>query len=388
MNRLKELFLLDPGVIFLNHGSFGACPKPVFAAYQAWQRRLEEQPVLLLGREFADLQLSARQKLGVFLGAEAYDLVYIPNATYGVNIIAHSLAIQPGDEILTTDHEYGACDNTWEFICRKTGGRYIHQPVGLPVVSTEAFVEQFWQGVTGQTKLIFLSQITSPTAQLLPVAAICQRARQAGILTFIDGAHAPGQLPLNLPAIGADFYTGNGHKWMLSPKGAAFLYVRRDNQPLVKPLVVSWGYSADEKTTTGSRYIDILQWTGTHDPSAALTVPTAIEFMQEHHWDQVRLDCNAILRQALRRIQELTGLSSAYTAGDLPCTLPPQMAIAPLPQSTDLVALKARLYDQFRIEVPLIEWNGRKFMRISVQAYNSQEDIDALLEGLKILLRS
>ena len=388
MNRFRSLFLLDPEVIFLNHGSFGACPKPVFAAYQGWQRRLEEQPVLFLGREFADLLISARQKLGAFLGAEADDLVYIPNATYGVNIIAHSLRIQPGDEILSTDHEYGACDNTWEFICRKTGGKYIHQPIGLPVDSVETFVNQFWRGVNRRTKLIFLSQISSPTAQRFPVELVCQRARQSGILTFIDGAHAPGQISLDLEAIGADFYTGNCHKWMLSPKGAAFLYVRRENQPLVEPLVVSWGYSADEKTTTGSRFIDLLQWTGTHDPSAALSVPKAIEFMQENHWDQVRQDCHVLLRQALIRIQDLTGLPTAYAASEQPCTLPPQLAIAPLPQSTDLVALKASLYDQFHIEVPLIEWNGHKFMRLSVQAYNSQADLDALMEGLKVLLRS
>jgi isopenicillin-N epimerase len=175
---------------------------------------------------------------------------------------------------------------------------------------------------------------------------------------------------------------------MLSPKGAAFLYVRRENQPLVEPLVVSWGYSADEKTTTGSRFIDLLQWTGTHDPSAALSVPKAIEFMQENHWDQVRQDCHVLLRQALIRIQDLTGLPTAYAASEQPCTLPPQLAIAPLPQSTDLVALKASLYDQFHIEVPLIEWNGHKFMRLSVQAYNSQADLDALMEGLKVLLRS
>ena len=386
MNRFKELFQLDPGVIFLNHGSFGACPKPVFAAYQAWQRRLEAQPVLFLGREFTDLQLSARQELGAYLGAEANDLVYIPNATYGVNIITHSLAIQPGDEILTTDHEYGACDNTWEFICRKTGGKYLHQPVGLPVDSVETFVDQFWQGVSERTKLIFLSQISSPTAQRLPVEAICQRAREAGILTFIDGAHAPGQISLNLEAIGADFYTGNTHKWMLSPKGAGFLYARRAVQPLIEPLVVSWGYSADEETSTGNRFIDLLQWTGTHDPSAALTVPAAIQFMQEHHWDEVRQECHALLSQALRCIQDMTGLPPAYTAGDQPCTLPPQLAIAELPREADLVKLKAQLYDQFHIEIPLIEWNGRKFVRISIQAYNSQEDIDALVEALRVLL--
>jgi isopenicillin-N epimerase len=292
-----------------------------------------------------------------------------------------------GDEILTTDHEYGACDNTWEFICRKTGGSYIHRPISLPIESVEAFIEQLWQGVTGKTKLIFLSQISSPTAQRLPVEAICSRARQAGILTLIDGAHAPGQIPVDMQATGADFYTGNAHKWMLCPKGAAFLCVRPEAQSLIEPLVVSWGYSADEKTTTGSHFIDLLQWTGTHDPSASLTVPNAIEFMREYDWDQVRQGCQALLRQTLRRIQDLTGLPAAYAEDDQPCSLPPQLAIAELPQSADLVSLKARLYDQFRIEVPLIEWNGRKFIRISVQAYNSQEDIDVLLEGLEVLLR-
>ncbi len=389
MNHFKNLFLLDPGVIFLNHGSFGACPKPVFAAYQAWQRQLEEQPVLFLGREFADLQLTARQKLGVFLGAQANDLVYIPNATYGVNLIAHSLAIQPGDEILTTDHEYGACDNTWEFICRKTGGKYIRQPVDLPINSVETFADQFWQAVTGRTTLIFLSQITSPTAQRLPVEAICQRARQAGILTFIDGAHAPGQIPLRPGGDPAQISTpGTPINGCSARKALPFSTYAAESQPLVEPLVVSWGYSANEETTTGSRFIDLLQWTGTHDPSAALSVPTAIEFMQEHHWDQVRRDCHGLLCQALSRIQDLTGLPSVYSTGDQPFTLPPQLAVASLPQSADLVSLKARLYNQFRIEVPLIEWNGRKFMRLSVQAYNSQEDVDILLEGLKVLLRS
>ncbi len=388
MNHFKSLFMLDPRVVFLNHGSFGACPRLVFAVYQDWQRRLEEQPVLFLGREFAALQLAARQQLGTYLGADACDLVYIPNATHGVNIVAHSLALSPGDEILTSDHEYGACDNTWEFTCRKASARYIHQAIDLPIASAEDFMEQLWQGVSSRTRLIFLSHITSPTAQLLPVEAVCRRARQAGILTCIDGAHAPGQLTVDLEALGADFYTGNAHKWMLSPKGAAFLYGRREAQSIVEPLVVSWGYSADEKSTTGSRFIDLLQWTGTYDPSAALSVPAAIEFMQAQDWAQARQDCSRLLRQAILQIQQLTGLPLAYPETGRPGSLPPQLAVAPLPDMTDICTLKDRLYDEYHVEAPLIEWNGRKFIRISVQAYNSQEDIDALVQGLKHLLYS
>ena len=213
---LRNQFLLDPEVVFLNHGSFGACPRPVFAAYQQWQHELERQPVRFLGRELGGLLAEVRGRLGEYLHVPAGELVLIPNATYGVNVVARSLALGPGDEVLTTDHEYGACDKTWEFICGKTGADYVHQPIPLPAESAEAILEQFWAGVTPRTRLIFLSHITSPTALCLPVEAICQRARAAGILTLIDGAHALGQVPLDLIALGADFYTGNLHKCHLT----------------------------------------------------------------------------------------------------------------------------------------------------------------------------
>jgi len=385
---LKDQFLLDPDVIFLNHGSFGACPRPVFEAYQAWQRRLEEQPVLFLDRQFARLHETARRALGDYLGAGPNDLVYLPNATHGVNIVARTLHLDPGDEILTCDHEYGACDKTWEFICHKTGARYIRQAISLPLESEQAFVERLWQAVTPRTKLIFLSHITSPTAQRFPIEALCWRARQEGILTLIDGAHAPGQITLDLENLGADFYTGNCHKWLLSPKGAAFLYTRPERQELIEPLVVSWGYQADESFSSGSRYIDLLQWTGTADPSAALSVPAAIEFMQAHDWETLRQGCSQLLRQALERIGELTGLPSPYPyeVGPAFQALPPQIGIAPLPYIADLRALKSRLYDEFSIEIPLIEWDSRHFVRISVQVYNTQADIEALVAALQVLL--
>ncbi len=362
MASLKEYFLLDPNVHFLNHGSYGATPKPVFDAYQTWQRRLESQPVLFLGREFNGLIRESRSALGEFLNADPDDLVYIPNATHGVNIIAHSLQLQPGDEILTTDHEYGACDYTWDFVCSKTGAKYIHQPIPLPVDSEEEIVAQFWQGVTPQTRVIYLSHITSATALRMPVEEVCRRARQSEILTIIDAAHSPGQIPVDLQALDADVLFGNTHKWMLSPKGSAFLYVRHSLQSHVEPLVVSWGFNAAPDFTTGSRFVDLLQWTGTRDPAASLTVPAAIQFMREHNWDDVRLECRGLLRQALERICDLTGLPPLYP---LDSSFYSQMAIAPLP-ACDPVALKSHLYDEYRIELPVVQWQDKQFIRISI----------------------
>jgi isopenicillin-N epimerase len=381
--ELRSFFFITPEVIFLNHGSFGACPRPVLEDYQAWQLRLERQPVEFLGREFRILMRAARQALAEHVGADRDDLVYVPNATHGVNIVARSLALQPGDEVLASDHEYGACDRTWQFICQQKRAKYVRQAVALPVKSEDEMLDQVWSGVTDRTKLIFISHISSPTAIRFPVEAICARARQHGILTLVDGAHAPGQLELDLDGLGADFYTGNCHKWLLAPKGAGFLFARRQVQDLIQPLVVSWGYQAASDFTTGSRFVDLLEWTGTHDPAAALAVSAALRFIQAHDWRKVREQCHGLLRQALIDISALTGLP-------LVCPLDRaffiQMAVAELPRLRDLAGLKAALYDRFRIEVPLIDWNGRHFIRISVQGYNTRDDLDALLDAMRVLL--
>ena len=255
----KADFLLDPDIHFLNHGSFGACPRPVFEAYQRWQAELERQPVEFLGRRATDLLAASRAALAAYLGADTDDLVYFPNPTTAINMVARNVArlaaednregsplrLRPGDEILTTDHEYGALDRTWRYICEQIGVRYVRRPIHLPVTTHADFVERFWAGVTERTRIIFISHITSPTALIFPVAEICRRARAAGILTIVDGAHAPGQLPLNLTELGADIYTGACHKWLCAPKGAAFLYVRPEVQPWLEPLVVSWGWEAE-----------------------------------------------------------------------------------------------------------------------------------------------
>jgi len=383
MNALKQHFLLDPEIHFLNHGSFGACPKPVFDAYQAWQRRLERQPVLFLGREHDSLLQESRAALGAYLNASADDLVYIPNATHGVNIVARSLNLKPGDEVLTTDHEYGACDLTWEFVCGKSGAKYIHQPIDLPVQTQEEIVHQFWTGVTERTRVIYLSHITSPTALRLPIEPICALAKERGILTVIDAAHAPGQIPLDLQALGADIVFGNLHKWVMAPKGAAFLYARRETQPILEPLVVSWGFGGNSPFENGSRFVNIFQWTGTRDPSAALAVPEAIQFMEEHDWESVRKECNSLLTHAIERVCNLVKMPPLYP---LDGSFFSQMAIAPLPPEVDIAALKSWLYEECKVEIPLIQWRDRKFVRVSIQGYNAMEDVDALLSGLERFL--
>ncbi len=381
MFGLRSHFLLDPSITFLNHGSFGASPRPVFRTYQRWQRELERQPVEFLGRRFTDLMRAARQSLADTLGTEADNLVYTTNVTESLNIVARSLDLGSGDEVLGTDHEYGALDRTWRFLAKERGFAYVNQPIPVPLTTPQAFVTALWQGVTPRTRVIFLSHITSPTALLFPVEQVVRRARQTGILTVVDGAHAPGQIPLRLDDLGADFYGGNLHKWLCAPKGAGFLYARPEVQHLLKPLVVSWGYEAE--IPGPSRFVDEHEWTGTRDIAAFLSVPAAIEFQREHDWEKVRRLCHELVCEAQERICALTPLCSPISEfGNEGMQGGLQMAAAPLPDATDLHALKTRLYEEYRIEVPFILWNGRKLIRVSVQGYNTRRDVEKLVEAL------
>lgn len=377
---LKDEFLLDPDITFLNHGSFGATPRVVFDAYQRWQRELERQPVEFLGRHLNDLMRAARAALAEYVHANADDVVYVPNATTALNIVARSVPLQPGDEIMTTDHEYGALDRTWRFIARKTGAVYRAQPIPAPVTTPEDFVERLWAGVTPRTRIVFLSHITSPTALIFPVQEICRRARAAGIISVVDGAHTVGQIPLDLEEIGADFYASNLHKWLCCPKGSAFLYARREMQHLVEPLVVSWGYESERPSA--SRFIDEQEWTGTRDIAAYLTTPAALEFFRAHRWDEMRARCHALAQYARERITALTGLSPL--SPDSPAWYA-QMVTLPLPPC-DAAQIKTRLYDEFRIEVPIVVWHDRPHIRVSIQAYNTREDVARLVDALARLL--
>lgn len=373
---MRDLFLLDPAVVFLNHGSFGACPASVFEVYQQWQRELERQPVAFLGRRADALLDTARARLAAYLNAAPENLVFVVNATVALNMVARSLPLQPGDEILSTDHEYGAVDKTWQFVCQKTGARLVSRAMPLPVTSHAVFADAFWEAVTPRTRVISISQITSPTALIFPVAEICRRARQAGILTVIDGAHAPGQVPLDLRALGADFYAGNCHKWLCAPKGAGFLYARAEQHALVEPLIVSHGWQAE------GTFVSRNQWQGTRDLAAFLSVPAAIDFQQQHGWDAVRARCHQMARDLRTRLAALTGLEPvAPDNGEWFA----QMFAAPLP-CCDLAALGASLYARYRVEVPLIARPEGAYVRVSLQGYNTQADADALVQALSELL--
>src|SRR3990172_7117454 len=361
---LKSEFLLDPNVVFLNHGAFGACPKRVFDDYQRWQLELERQPVEFLGRRVTTLLAEARAKLAEVVGAATDEVVYFPNPTTAINMVARSLNLKPGDEILTTEHEYGAMDRTWRFVCNKTGARYIHRPIRLPVTSPEEFVEAFWAGTTERTRAIFISHITSPTALIFPVQEICRRAREAGLLSVVDGAHAPGQIPLNLAELGADLYTGACHKWLCGPKGSAFLYARREVQAWLEPLVVSWGWESE--TPGGSQFVDHHEWQGTRDVAAFLATPAAIQFQAEHDWGAVRAECHGLASETRRRIGDLTGL--APISPDSRDWFS-QMAAIRLPP-VGVSSLKERLYNDYRVEAPVFKWNDQPFMRVSFQGYN------------------
>ncbi len=379
---LRDQFLLRDNMTFLNHGSFGACPRPVLEAYQAWQRVLEAQPVEFLGRRIRGLLAEARSQIGKVVGSAPQNLVFVPNATHGVNAVAHSLKLQPGDEVLTTNHEYGAAERAWRFYCQRTGARLVRQALPLPVHDRSVLVETLWSGVTEKTRVIFLSHITSPTALCLPVREICERARKAGIITVVDGAHAPGQIDLNLEEMGVDFYAGNCHKWLCSPKGAAILYARAERQALLEPLIVSWGWQSEQPGE--SQFLDYFEWTGTADPSAYLSVPAAIDFQENNHWTAVRSACHILAAETRARIHELT---------QLPTLLPDgqewwgQMFAAPLPASLGPAKqIHDRLWDEFRIEVPVLSWEGQTLIRVSVQAYNSPEDMQRLLDALRAML--
>jgi len=386
---LREQFLLDPDVVFLNHGSYGACPRPVFEEYQRWQLEMERQPVEFLGRRSEDLLDAARERLATYLHADCNDLVFVTNATSGLNIVARSLPLADGDEVLATDHEYGALDRTWEHVCAKAGAHYLHQPVPLPVSTPEATAEAIWAGVTPRTKILFLSHITSPTALRFPVEELCRRAREAGILSVVDGAHAPGQIPVDLVAIGADIYSGNCHKWLCAPKGSAFLHVRPEHHATIESTIVSWGWvEGNERWREGRLFVSRNQFQGTRDLAPYLTVSAAIDYQAANHWDEVRARCHALAEEARVRLAELTGLEPIVPApgpDDAPAHWFAQMIAAPLPP-VDGRELKRRLYDDYRIEVPITNWPGRQLIRVSFQGYNSEDDLDRLNDALRELL--
>ncbi|MBN1265336.1 MAG: aminotransferase class V-fold PLP-dependent enzyme [Anaerolineales bacterium] len=382
---MKTKFLLDPNITFLNHGSFGAVPREVFAVYQQWQRTLENQPVRLLGRKLPSELRAVKSALGSVLNANPENLLLISNVTFGLNLAARSLNLQSGDEILTTTHEYGACLNTLKYLAHKSGARLVQQPVSMPLKSPEDVIEEIWSGVSPKTRLLFLSHITSPTASRFPVAQLCRRANRAGILSIIDGAHAPGQLEIDLAEINADIYMGNCHKWMLSPRGAGFLYAGSAVQAILEPLVVSWGWNVDTPATPEMGLLENLQWTGTYDPSAFLSIPAAIDFQRKHNWINVHMSAQETLSRFLHRFSESFNIPIAYTPEADPYI---QMAVLLLPPIKDPEKFQNQLWCKYAIEIPCIEWQEHQFLRVSYQVYNTEADLDRLFSAIEDLMPS
>jgi isopenicillin-N epimerase len=371
-SAMRRRFLLDPDIAFLNHGSFGAAPRPVFEIYQAWQRQLEREPVLFVARRQNALLDVARAQLAGYVNAGADDISFVTNATSGLNVIARSLPLEPGDEILTTNLEYGALNFTWDHLCGKSGANYVAREISVPFASPDAIVEELWSGVTERTRAIFLSHITSGTAVIMPIREICARAREARILTIIDGAHAPGQIALDLEDLGADIYAGNCHKWLCAPKGAAFLYVRPEQQEWVESLTISWGWRP------GHTFVSRNQLQGTRDVSAFLAVPAAIDFQRQHQWDDVRARCHAMLRDLRIHLHDRLGTTPIYDDdGDWYA----QMAVITLPEG-DHEDLRERLLFDHQVEVPCTAHGDFRFVRVSVQGYTTHNDLERLETAL------
>ena len=377
MQNLKQQFLLRDDITYLNFGSFGACPKPVFKKYQQFQLELEQEPVQFITSNGLKYLETSREALGSYLHCHKDDLVYVTNPSYAVNAVAKSFDLKAGDEILTSSLEYGACDKAWEFYCKKTGAVYVKQSISLPINSKEEFVNEFFKGLSNKTKLVFISHITSSTGLRLPVEEICAAAKEKGIMTFVDGAHAPGQIPLNLQASPFDMYTGACHKWMMTPKGSSFLYVKKEFQQLVDPLVVSWGY--DALFPSQSTFLDYHQMNGTRDYSAFLTIPAAIQFMTDYNWPQVAADCRRLVQQNALAFCELLDSAPLAPVND---DFILQLFSAEI-KTTNSEKLHQHFFDEYKIEIPVMRHGDKVYLRYSINAFNNQQDLDTLFAAIK-----
>jgi isopenicillin-N epimerase len=391
-------WLLEPGVSFLNHGSFGACPEPVLEAQRAWRDRMEREPVRFLARELEGHLDDARHEVAAFLGADPEGLAFVPNATTGVSTVLASLRFRPGDELLACDHEYNATLNALRAAAARDGASVVIARVPFPVHDPSEVAEAYLEAVTPRTRLALVSHVTSPTAIVVPVAALVRELDRRGVNTIVDGAHAPGMLPIDLDAIGAAYWTGNGHKWLCAPKGSGVLHVRADLRAGIRPLVVSHG--ANDERTDRSRFRLGFDWTGTGDPSAYLSMPAAIRFvggLHEDGWAGLMAANAALAREGRDRLCAALGVPPPVPDGMLG-----SMASVPLPgvapNEAAVQRLQAALLEEDRIEVPMMTFPVRAALaagegptdaviRISAQRYNRPDEYAQLAERLAARIR-
>lgn len=379
---MKDLFYLNPEITFLNFGSFGACPKPIFEDYQKWQLELEYEPVQFITVNGLQYLKQSREALANYIHCDANDIVYTSNPSYAINIISKSFKLKPGDEILSTNLEYGAMDYSWNFYCEKAGAIYKRQPITLPLTSKEKFIEEFFSGLTSKTKAIFISQITSSTALIFPVNEICEIAKAKGLFTIVDGAHVPGHIDLNLQELKADVYTGACHKWMLSPKGCSFLYIKKEHQHLFDPLVISWGFK--NPLPSESKFLDYHQMQGTRDFTAFLTVPKAIEFLNQHNWKEKSKACHELVIKNAKRFYDLLG---SKALSPLTNEFVGQMLSIPI-KTTEPMKLQRLLFEKYKVEIPVMPHAEQVYLRYSINVFNTQHDLDVLYNALEDILKT
>lgn len=377
MQQLKSQFLLRDDITYLNFASFGACPRPVFEKYQQLQRELEAEPVSFITDTGMRYLTEARKALGDFINCDKDDVVYVTNPSYAVNALARSLGLKAGDEVLSSNLEYGACDKAWDYYCNEVGATYRRQPITLPLKTKNQFCEDFFKGLNAKTKLVFLSHITSSTALRLPVEEVIARAKKEGVPVFIDGAHAPGQIPLDMRALDADYYTGACHKWMMTAKGSSFFYVKKELQKSIDPLVISWGYKA--AFPSESQFLDYHQMNGTRDYTAFLTIPAAIEFMNKYDWETVSADCRKLVQENAVVFCELLGTTPLSPVDD---DFMLQMCSAEI-KCKEPEKLHNLLLEKYHIQVPVPRHGNKVYLRYSINAFNDQGDLDALFKAIR-----
>ena len=374
---LRNQFLLRQDITYLNFGAFGACVKPVFQQYQQFQLELEQEPSYFMNLSGPQYLKQSKKALADYVNIHEDDFVYVSNPTYATNIVAKNFPLKQNDEVLATNIEYGACDRTWEYYCKKSGAVYKRQNIQLPIESKESFVQNFFSGITERTRLIFISHITSSTGLRLPVEEICALAKEKGIPVFVDGAHAPGQIPVDITLLDADFYIGACHKWMMTPKGCTFLYVKKQWQNYLEPLAVSWGYNAVRPSH--SQFLDYHQIQGTRDYSAFLTVPYAINFMEENNWRNVS---SYYQQMTQHNAPVLCKLLNAKPTAPISNDFIVQLYSAEV-KTEEPQKLHNQLYEKYRIQIPVMFQNGKTYLRYSLNAFNEQKDIDKLFDAIK-----
>jgi isopenicillin-N epimerase len=361
--------------IYLNHGSFGPPPGPVRTERRAWQERLETQPMDFFVRQYEPAWQAARQRLADFVGAAAEDLVFVENATAGMNIVSRSVRLRPGDEVLLTDHAYGAVVRIWDAACARAGAERKMVDLPRPVESADQLVAAVEQAMNVRTRLLVISHVTSATALVLPVEALCRAAAARGVPVCVDGPHAPLHVPLDLHALDCDYYTASCHKWLSAPFGSGFLYVHRRSQSLIEPSVVSWGRLLP---AVPERWYEQFIWSGTRDPSAYLSVPAAIDFFTRLGVDRVRQRMYDLADYARGRLLEQVGVETVAPADSIWYGAMAHVRLS----DGDCASLQQLLWDQYRIEVPIIHWHDRRYVRVSCHLYNTRAQIDQLVDAL------